>query len=325
MLTRALLCAACALLVSATPAHATFPGKNGKIAFLSARTGDAEIWSMNPDGSNQVNLSVDPGFADWFPNWRADGRKIAFMSDRVIASNPTGDFEIFVMNADGSNQRQITFNLNDDGQPAWSPDGKMIVFVHQMYSPEEEEEAGLNNHDLWTIRADGSGQRPLTANPFDDHEPNWSPDGKKIAFTTNPADNSDVYTVNATGSNLRRLTDADGIDSGANWSPDGKMLAFDSERDGNGEVYVMRADGGRQTRLTFNPAFDLLSVWSPDARKLAFTSDRDVSDANPDNFEVYTMRADGSRQLNRTNNPAFEFDADWQPLPKHARAEEDDD
>jgi TolB protein len=308
----ALLCVG-ALAAGASPALGAFPGANGRIAFVSFRTGDADIWAMSPNGTNQANLTADPSF-DAFPNWRADGRKIAFMSDRVTATNPTGDFEIFVMNADGSDPRQVTFNLNDDEQPAWSPDGGMLVFVHQMFSPEEEA-TGLSNHDLWTMRADGSNQRDVTPSPFDDHEPDWSPDGKEIAFTTNPGGNSDVYTIRPNGSHLRRLTDAPGTDSGANWSPDSRLIAFDSERDGDAEVYVMRANGRQQTRLTFNPASDFLAAWSPNARELAFTSDRDASDTNPDNFEVYTMRADGSQQLDRTNNPAADINADWQPLP----------
>jgi Tol biopolymer transport system component len=309
-----------ALAAGAPAAFGSFPGANGRIAFVSVRGGnpdDPDIWTMRPNGSDQVNLTAEPAW-DIAPNWRADGRKIAFQSNRVTANNPTGDFEVFVMNADGSNPRQITFNLNDDGQPAWSPDGRKLVFVHQMFS-REQEAMGLSNHDLWTMGADGTNQRDVTPDPYDDHEPNWSPDGTRIAFTTNPAGNSDVYTIKPDGSALRRLTDKPGIDSGANWSPDGRMLAFDSERDGPPDVYVMRGDGRDQTRLTSNRASDLLSVWSPDARSLAFTTDRDVSDANPDNVEIYTMRADGSRQVNRTNNPAFDIDADWQPLPDDDR------
>jgi TolB protein len=97
----------------APAAFGSFPGANGKIAFVSERTGDDEIWAMSPHGANQVNLTANPSF-DAFPTWRADGRKIAFASNRVTATNPTGDLEIFVMNADGSDPREITFNLNDD-------------------------------------------------------------------------------------------------------------------------------------------------------------------------------------------------------------------
>src|SRR4051794_8999551 len=114
MLTRALLCAACALLVSATPAHATFPGQNGKIAFMSFDEVQADIYTMSPNGSRLRNLTNSPVDED-FPRWSADGRMIAIWSTRKSWSNPTGDQEIFVMNADGSGLRQVTFNTVDDG------------------------------------------------------------------------------------------------------------------------------------------------------------------------------------------------------------------
>ena len=111
-------------LAAAGPAFGAFPGENGKIAFQSDRRGgDFDIWTMDPDGRNLVNLTAKSKADDFTPNWRADGRRIAFMSNRVTATNPEGDYEIFVMKADGSHQRQITFNALDDEHPAWSPDG----------------------------------------------------------------------------------------------------------------------------------------------------------------------------------------------------------
>ena len=116
-------------LAAAAPSFGAFPGENGKIAFDSDRRGgDEDIWTMDPDGGNLVNLTAKSKANDFAPNWRADGRRIAFMSDRVTANNPEGDSEIFIMKADGSHQRQITFNALDDESPAWSPDGRRIAF-----------------------------------------------------------------------------------------------------------------------------------------------------------------------------------------------------
>src|SRR3954469_2282602 len=127
MLIRASLCAACALLVSATPAHATFPGQNGKIAFTSFDDLQSDIYTMTPTGRHLLNLTPFSPAADEVPSWSPNGRKITFYSTRTGPTNPTGDQEIYVMNADGSGMRQVTFNTVDDGAPSWSPDGDRLV------------------------------------------------------------------------------------------------------------------------------------------------------------------------------------------------------
>jgi len=104
------------------PVSAAFPGANGKIAFVSDRDGDAEIFVMNSDGSGQTQLTFNTA-ADDMPAWSPDGSKIVFLSTR----DPDGDAEIFVMNSDGSSQTQLTFNTATDVEPAWSPDGSKIV------------------------------------------------------------------------------------------------------------------------------------------------------------------------------------------------------
>lgn len=309
-----------ALALGVSPAPGAFPGGNGRIIFGSDRDGDIDIWTVRPNGSDPINLTASSPAIDALASWRADGRKIAFQSDRVTATNPNGRFQIFVMNADGSDPTQITFtDLNNNDDPAWSPDGRKIVFVRHMNMVPEDPDPGVDNHDVWTMNADGSNQRNLTNDPAEDNRPNWSPDGKKIAFTSDRTDSSEVYTSRPNGSMLRQLTDEPGFDGAANWSPDGRMIAFETERDGNGEIYKMRADGSHEVNLTRNPAFEFGPAWSPDGRKLAFTSDRDASEEHPENFEVYTMRADGRHQINVTNNPAIDFFDDWQPLRGHHR------
>jgi Tol biopolymer transport system component len=112
-----------------------FPGANGKIAFESdRRDGNSDIWTMNPDGRNLDNLTRDSDGTDGQANWRADGRQIVFVSNRETPRNPPvpglgePDYEVFVMNAVGSQETQVTFNELDDENAAWSPDGKRIVF-----------------------------------------------------------------------------------------------------------------------------------------------------------------------------------------------------
>jgi Tol biopolymer transport system component len=278
---------------------------------------------MSPNGTNQVNLTASSEAADFAASWRADGKKIAFMSDRETPSNPTPpgftgpDFEIFVMDADGSNQTQITFNSLDDEVPAWSPNGKRIVFQRD-FDPVR----GQLDLDILTMRANGAHERNLTNSPgVPDFEPNWSPDGRRIAFASERDGDGEIYTMRPNGSGVRQLTFNDvQFEGQPSWSPDGRKIAFTSERDAvpetpfQTEIYAMRADGSHQTRLTFDDLSDRFPAWSPDGRQITFSSNRDFTVGFVD---IFTMRADGSNPVNRTNNLAFDIDPDWQPLDHH--------
>jgi TolB protein len=309
------------LATGVSPALGAFPGDNGKIAFDSDRDGgDRDVWTMSPNGRNQINLTANSEAEDTSPSWRADGKKIAFMSDRETPTNPTPpgspgpDSEILVMDADGSNQTQITFNALDDEGPGWSPDGKRIVFQRD-FDPVR----GQADYDIFTMRANGVDERNLTNSPgIQDFDPEWSPDGRRIAFASDRDGDAEIYTIKPNGSGVRQLTFNGQFDGQPSWSPDGRKIAFASRRDAvpetprQFEIYTMRADGRDQTRLTFDDLFDEFPAWSSDGRQIAFLSGRD-SDMTL-NGEIFAMRADGSKQVNRTNNLAFDRTPDWQPL-----------
>jgi Tol biopolymer transport system component len=301
----------CAAIVATgqTPALGAFPGENGRIAFSSDRRGgDFDIWTMNPDGSGLVNLTANSGADDFAPNWRADGRKIAFNSDRVSATNPEGDHEIFVMNADGSEKTQITFNAFDDEDPSWSPDGRRIAFQRD-FDPVR----GQVDYDLFAMRADGSRERQLTHTPgVQDWQNAWSPDGQRIAFLSDRDGDVEVFTMEPGGSDVRQLTFNDASEFVPNWSPDGEAIVFTSDRDGNFEIYTTSPDGSDQTRLTFNDAGDGYPAWSPDDNEIVFASDRAGVLGDTD---LFTMRADGADQVQRTRFPGLDVHPDWQPLP----------
>jgi Tol biopolymer transport system component len=289
----AVLCAG-ALTPAVPPALAAFPGDNGKILFESPRGGDLDVLAMGAGGGTPANLTADSAANDGSASWSPDGRRIAFMSDRVTERNPDPkgkagpDFEIFVARADGSQPTQITFNGLDDEDPAWSPDGTRIVFSRDL-APKR----GKVDYDLLTIGADGSGERTVSDAPGDDFQPSWSAKDR-IAFVSDRDGDADVYTVSPGGEGLRKVTRNGLNDEFPNWSPDGKSLAFHRERDGNFDVYAMRASGDGVRRLTRNPAPEGFPAWSPDGRRIAFTR---YGEKKPN---VFTIRARGGGEKKLT-------------------------
>jgi hypothetical protein len=172
---------------------------------------------------------------------RADDKKIAFGT-----LGRGGDWEIFVMNANGSGQTGLTNNPAQDWEPAWSAHGRRIAFSRRD-----------TTSDIWVMNADGSGQTDLTNSPSaNDFEPDWSPDGSRIAFSSNPypVGSGDIVVMNADGSGLTNLTNSPSTNDFAPvWSPDGTKIVFVSEAlsaGANREIFVMNADGSAQTNLT---------------------------------------------------------------------------
>ncbi|MEP7199616.1 MAG: DUF5050 domain-containing protein, partial [Chloroflexota bacterium] len=164
--------------------------------------------------------------------------------------------------------------------------------------------------DKWRVYVagpDGIDPTPLTNGLADDQWPSWSPDGSKIAFTSNRDGHYEVYVMNADGSEQTRLTRTNLHSWSPSWSPDGKKIVFSTSRDRNWEVYVMNADGSNPTRLTDDPAEDHAAVWSPDGRVIAFASKR------TGNYDIYLMNPDGSAPNRVTQTSANNFSPTWSP------------
>ncbi len=280
------------MVVTETPTESTETLLiDGRLAIWTARDGNDEVYLMNVDGSDLINLTNYPEF-DGLPDWSPDGTKVAFVSYR------NDNVDIYVMNADGSDVTRLTDVEGEDGTPFWSPDGTKIVFTS----------ARDGNAEIYVMDADGGNQTRLTDNPSTDELPSWSPDGTRIVFSSNRDGNGEIYVMNADGSNEVNITNHPGTDFYASWSPDGTRIAFGSDRDSSDlDIFVMDADGGNPIRLTETNRWEGEPAWSPDGTQIAFTSERDG------NGEVYLMNADGSNETNLTNNPANDWWPRWMP------------
>lgn len=240
-----------------------------RVAFDSDRSGNYDIYVMNADGSGLVRLTDDPSH-DVFPVWSPDGTRIAFASLRA-ETDPACDpcnWELYVMQADGSGQTRLTNDPAEDFGPTWSPDGTRLAF--------DSNRDG--SYNIYAMNVDGSGdltnltQDPSGSPAWSNVNAAWSPDGTRIAFTTlrdepdpfncDPC-NWQIYVMGSDGSGPARLTDHTADDDHPAWSPDGGRIAFVSWRDGNAEIYVMNADGSNLVRLTNHPANDWDAVWAP--------------------------------------------------------------
>jgi WD40-like Beta Propeller Repeat/Right handed beta helix region len=239
----------------------------GKIVF--ARLGN--IWSINPDGTGAVKLTSGLPL-DGQPAKSPDGTKIAFSR----LSTLLGGRQIWVMDADGQNQVQLT-SSGDNTAPAWSPDGSRIAF--------QSTRAGSKGFDIWVGTWDPALSTPLvnlinlTNTAGDDVRPSWSPTATgRIAFASNRKSNQfEIYSMKTDGTGVTQLTNDPATDLSPNWSPDGTKIAFESNRATSGtsfgyEIYVMgAANGNSQTRLTKLAGDDLDPYWL-DGNRIVFSS-----------------------------------------------------
>lgn len=228
--------------------------------------------------------------ANRHPSWGPDGR-IYFQSDR------DGDVELYVMTAEGTEQRRLTRVPGEEHPPAFAPDGSRAVFMAKRDA----------DFDLYTMNPDGTGIEPLVVRPGEDWDPVWSPDGRSITWMATVDDGDhELYRIDADGGEARRLTDRPGMDAYPDWDPDGRSLVY-IRRDGQNEVFEMQSDGAGLRNLTRNPAEDNGPRISPDGSRIAFFSNRDG------NFEIYVMKRDGSEPIRLTHDDGRDFYPTWSP------------
>jgi TolB protein len=274
------------------------PPANGMIAYQSTEGGNGftnDIYVMDADGKHPKRLTNGPTDDDVVPVWSPLGNQIAFLTDR----NGSG-YEIYLMNADGSNQRPL--RTAAEGGPMlgsnveWSPDGTKLKFINFGRVYVVNAVAGVE---------DGGGVAVSAAADAFDSEASWSPDGSKLLVVSSCScgGSPDLYVANVDGSGRTRLTDTPGFEATPRWSPAGGLIAYEADRGGRG-IYVANADGTNE-HLASGAVGSLGAVaWSPDGSRLAFRS----LDGG-----VYVVKPDGTGLALVSSEPCSGGDIFWSP------------
>jgi Tol biopolymer transport system component len=275
-------------------AFTAYPGDNGKILYQAAdpNTFEPEIWVMNSDDTGHTNITNTPNDADVEGVWSPDGTKIAFVSNRE-----GGNFDIWLMDADGGNPTPLTDDAGGDSNPTWSPDGTKIAF-------------GANrdgDSDIWVMNADGTNETNVSNTAVGEGEPSWSPDGTKIAYTYVPPSPGtcyqEIYVMDANGANQTPLTCQIQART-PDWSPDGTKIAFAVGIGTGVSIWVMNADGSGEDEIAVSSAFD--PTWSPDGAKVLFDAVR------PAGIGLFTVNPDGTGEALLADNGGA--NGYWQPV-----------
>ncbi|MDT8442171.1 MAG: Tol-Pal system beta propeller repeat protein TolB [Desulfuromonadales bacterium] len=262
---------------------------SSRLAFISDRTGHSELWLMDVDGHNPIQLTnhrsivLNPDFSpqgkeilftSYYDNnpdlyrkeiYTGQEARVSFKDGLNIAGRyaPNGrdialtlsrdqNPEIYVIDRTGRIRSRVTDSWGIDSDPSWSPDGRQITFVSSR----------AGNPHLFIADLESGTARRLTVNGKYNATPDWNPKQDLIAFTRMENGRFDVYTIRTDGSDERRLTFGPGNQEHPRWSPDGRFLTYSSDRDGKRAIFVMRADGTGARRLTAPTSTSRHPAWS---------------------------------------------------------------
>jgi TolB protein len=237
--------------------------------------------------------------------YRLWGVKGIFTSKVGFSSDRTGNREVWVMDYDGFNQRQITISKTLNLSPDLSPDGKRVAYTTYRATDEGTGQV-LIVYSIYT------GQKAtLFSRGTLNSAPAWAADGGRVAFTSNANGNAEIYIVDADGANLRQVTFNRAIDTSPAWNPSSGQIAFTSDRSGQPMVYVMNEDGTNERRLTYVGEYNESPAWSPDGSKLAYVSRSGI------NFDIYVVDMTTNVVTRLTQNERSNENPFWSPDSRH--------
>lgn len=266
---------------TATPLRPT-----GKIVFTCTPEKYNQICILEMGRNDPVRLTSRKA-NDYYPSFSPDGQQIFF------ASNQTANFEVYRMDVDGQNERQLTDDFGNLTAPELSPDGKEIVFASKWGS----------DSSIWLMPVGGGDPYPITDGHWNEIDPTWSPDGKQIVFASMRGAGVELFIMNKDGSDIRQITrNIERIGGRSSWSPDGISLVFYAGPQGDRDIYLVNIETRETMRLTFG-GNNAGPCFSPDGKWIVFSSSRDGD------HEIFIIHPDGSEMQQLTSN---DYD-DWQP------------
>jgi TolB protein len=238
--------------------------EDGKVALegriLDLKSGQS-ILGKRYRGDATVARRIAHTFADEIVLYFTGKRGIALTSI-AFYSDRDGAKEIYLMDADGRNQRRITAHKSISMSPVWSPRGDQIAYVSFFDGPPS----------IYLVDVATGTKRPVVADGPLNISPCFSPDGKQIVFARSLSGNTEIFAANVDGKNLRQLTHSPGIDTNPAWSPNGREIAFTSSRSGDPHIYVMDAEGTNVRRVTFEGEYNDGAAWRPDGTAIVYAT-----------------------------------------------------
>ncbi|MBI1760159.1 MAG: S9 family peptidase [Acidobacteria bacterium] len=301
----------------------------------------SHIYLVTTDGSKTIKLTNGEK-GENAPQWSPDGTRIAFLADRSV--NNSGGAQLWLIPADGGEAEKLTSEENGVQSFRWSPDSKQIAFITRD-TPKDKEarekkkkdkfdtitvDRDLNYSHLWTINIESKDKKRLTEGEFSVQTPQWSPDGKWLAYAASKAAaqesiftdisndrDSDIFVISATGGAARKLTTNPSADANPQWSPDGKWIAYVANTDSwasKADVMLIDVNGGTPKNLTasFIESAGSGLTWSPDGKTLYFSSGVGMYN------HVYSLPVAGGTVSNVTsgklNYGQFDLSADGKRL-----------
>ena len=272
-----------------------------RLAFVSDRDGNREIYTVELvwmdgytqwEGRNLTNITQSPNH-DWTPRFSPVSNQITY-----VTYFPENDnYDIFIMNQDGSEKRNITNTPVYEKYPQFSPDGSFLIYQGWQKGKMEIFFSNLLDQNNINIT------RNIASHDLIPHGNAISPDGQRVVFTSERDGNRNIYIMNTDGTDQTQLTSHPAHDEEPVFSPDGLSIIFTSHRDGNKEIYIMNDQGNNMANLSNHPADDWNPRYYPDNQKIVFQSLRDGAT----NWEIYMMRLDGSGKTNLTNHPRTDY------------------